>query len=56
MKSTKKRRVNKFVLMLSKIYELAYYIVQKFYNKANGVIEETKMYLNIYKFKLNPTN
>ena len=51
---TSKKRVNRFVLALSKIYEVSYYIAQKFYNKANRIIEDAKMLINLYK--MNPTN
>lgn len=43
-----RKRINKVVLVLSKLYNVTYYIAQKFYNKANGVIEEAKAYLRIY--------
>ena len=43
-----RKRINRFVLQLAKIYNVSYYIAQKYYNKANGVIEEAKMYLKIY--------
>lgn len=46
-----RKRINRFVLQLSKIYNVSYYIAQKYYNKANGVIEEAKMYLRLYSLK-----
>lgn len=47
-----RKRVNRFVLMLSKIYEVSYYIAQKFYNKANGILDDAKMYIKIYKLNV----
>jgi len=57
MKTTKNSRkvVNRVVLLLSKIYEVSYYIAQKYYNKANGVIDEAKMYIKLHTLKMNPT-
>ncbi len=43
-----RKRVNRFVLRLAQLYNVSYYIAQKFYNKANGVIEEAKVYLKLY--------
>lgn len=49
----KRKRVNRVVLLLSKLYNVTYYIAQKFYNKANGVIEEAKIYLKLYTLSTN---
>jgi len=53
MKTTKNSRkvVNRVVLLLSKIYEVSYYIAQKYYFKANCLIEDTKILLRLHILK-----
>lgn len=46
-----RKRVNSTVLLLSKIYEVSYYIAQKFFNKANGIIEQAKFFLKMYNLQ-----
>lgn len=41
-----------YILLLSKIYEVSFYIAQKFYNKANRVLEQAKFFLKMYNFQL----
>ena len=47
-----RKRINKVVLMLSKIYEVSYYIAQKFYGKAKGIVEDAKIFIKLYKLSL----
>jgi len=44
-----RRRVIKAVLTLSKLYNVAYYIAQKYYNQASGDIKKAKELLTTYK-------
>lgn len=37
-----------FVALLVKLYNVSYYIAQKFYNKANGKIEDAKVFIKLY--------
>lgn len=47
-----RKRINKVVLMLSKIYDVTYYIAQKFYGKAKGIVEDAKIFIKLYKLSL----
>lgn len=42
-----------FIGLLVKLYNVSFYIAQKFYNKANRVIEEAKVYINLWKLQTN---
>lgn len=42
-----------YILLLARIYEVSFYIAQKFYNKANRVIEEAKVFINLWKLQTN---
>jgi hypothetical protein len=46
-----RKRINKVVKVLAELYNVTYNIAQRFYLKANGVIEEAKMYLRLYNLK-----
>ena len=47
-----RKRINKVVLMLSKIYDVSYYIAQKYYGKAKGIVEDAKIFIKLYKLSL----
>ena len=42
-----------FIELLVKLYNVSFYIAQKFYNKANRVLEEAKVFINLYKLQVN---
>ena len=42
-----RKRVNRFVFMLAKIYEFDYKVTQMFYNKFEQNLEATKVALSI---------
>jgi hypothetical protein len=42
-----------YILLLAKIYEVSFYIAQKFYSKANRIIEEAKVLISLYKMQTN---
>lgn len=42
-----------FIGLLVKLYNVSFYIAQKFYNKANRVIEEAKVYIILWKLQTN---
>lgn len=46
-----RKRINRFILKLSQLCNVSYYIEQKFYNKANGIIEDAKVFINLYKLQ-----
>lgn len=37
-----------FIGLLVKLYNVSFYIAQKFYNKANRKIEEAKVFIKLY--------
>lgn len=37
-----------YILKLVEIYEVSFYIAQKFYNKANRKIEDAKIFIKLY--------
>ncbi len=45
----KRKRVIKAVLTLAKLFNVAYYIAQKYYNKVNGDIKKAKEFLTVHK-------
>jgi len=50
----KRKRINSVVRLLAKIYDVSYYIAQKYFNKANGIIEQAKEFIIVHKI-LYPT-
>lgn len=50
-----RKRFNKFVRILAKLYEVTYRTAMHYYNKANRVVESAKVLLNLHtqsrKFK-----
>lgn len=42
------RTTKEWVALLAELYNVSVYIAQKYYNKANGVINEAKIYLKLY--------
>lgn len=42
-----------YILKLVEIYEVSFYIAQKFYNKAKRNLEEAKAFINLWKLQTN---
>jgi hypothetical protein len=42
------RTTKEYVELLAKLYNVSFYIAQKYYNKANGILEDAKMYIKLY--------
>lgn len=40
-----------YILLLVKIYNVSFYIAQKFYNKANRKLDEAKLFIKWYLFQ-----
>ena len=50
-----RKRINRFVFMLAKIYEFDYKVTQKIYNKFEQDLEATKVALNLEKLRIAAT-
>lgn len=50
-----RKRINRFVFMLAKIYEFDYKVTQKIYNKFEQDLEATKVALNLEKMRIAAT-
>lgn len=50
-----RKRINRFVFMLAKIYEFDYKVTQKIYNKFEQDLEATKIALSLEKMRIAAT-
>ena len=50
-----RKRINRFVFILAKIYEFDYKVTQKIYNKFEQDLEATKTALNLEKMRIAAT-
>ena len=51
-----RKRINRFVFMLAKIYEFDYKVTKKIYDKFEQDLEATKVALNLEKMRIAATN
>ena len=50
-----RKRINRFVFILAKIYEFDYKVTQKIYNKFEQDLEATKVALSLEKMRIAAT-
>ena len=50
-----RKRINRFVFMLAKIYEFDYKVTKKIYDKFEQDIKATKVSLNLEKMRIAAT-
>ena len=50
-----RKRINRFVFMLAKIYEFDYKVTQKIYDKFEQDLEATKIALSMEKMRIAAT-
>lgn len=50
-----RKRINRFVFMLAKIYEFDYKVTQEIYDKFEQDLETTKAALNLKKMRIAAT-